>query len=353
MREAIASAPGKINLALRVGELGADGYHPLWTVFEAVSLLDYVHVRTRRAPGISVETVGYRPSAQQLGQAQYSASLTADLGALDMPGADAEHLAVRAARALQPLAAGNWGSSSAGVAITVHKTIPVAGGMAGGSADAAATLVALNDMWGLGLSAQQLLAVGATLGADVPACLLGGLSLGQGRGDQLQPLDTAAGDPLGTPLGGQSGESAAPTQFWALLFPPGGLSTPEVFSQFDALGMGRSQLPGGDLQPPLGEAPDAPGTWSPDNALSNDLAAAALALRPELAALGAKAREAGALDWVVSGSGPTVAALCANADQAAEVAAACTATDPALRTAIACGPVAGAQLQGELPSWCR
>ena len=160
MREVRASAPGKVNLTLRVGAPTPDGYHPLVTVFEALNLRETVTVRTSKAPGVRVETIAYLPDGS-VDEATTRAMADVD---------PQTHLAVRAARVLQRLAAaGPWASTAAGLSIRVDKRVPVAGGMAGGSADAAAALVACNELWELGLGADQLETIGRTLGADVPA----------------------------------------------------------------------------------------------------------------------------------------------------------------------------------------
>lgn len=309
MREAIASAPGKINLRLKVGEQQPDGYHPLVTVFEAVSMREYVVVRTRRAPGISLRDIVCKPGG----------GIDREQSAIMRAIPQEENLTYRAAELLRPLAsAQGWGSTSAGVSLTVYKSLPIAGGMAGGSADAAATLVALNEMWELGLSMDQLLMLGARLGADVPACLLGGLSLGTGRGDKLERLDWQRED------------------WWALAVNAQGLSTPDVFRQFDRMGGGSQSL--------------SAEVYAEDLAsLSNDLTEAALALRPELQAIGERGVELGASEWAVSGSGPTIAFRCDSESIAVVVANAMTTVQGVRMTAVAHGPVCGAQIESGLP----
>lgn len=340
MREVVASAPGKVNLQLRVGHPGPDGYHPLLTVFEAISLREYVVARTRRQPGIVVDTLVYRPPAHD-GAPIFAPDLTRALA--DLPAE--QHLAVRAAKALQPLAAARsaWGATSAGIHLTVHKTIPAAGGMAGGSADAAATLVAVNELWDLGLTGEQLAAVGRTLGADVPACLLGGTSVGVDRGDRLTELP---------PRGAE--------HWWSLALCERGLSTPAVFREFDRLGLGAADLPAwaGAADRLQGPAVDLAAE------IVNDLAEAALSLRRGLARIGEAARAAGALAWMISGSGPTVAALAADRESAQRICAAWlaggteSARDPAAPdfeplggTAVASGPAPGARVEGAAPVW--
>ncbi len=209
MREVRASAPGKVNLTLRVGAPTPDGYHPLVTVFEALNLRETVTVRTSKAPGVRVETIAYLPDGS-VDEATTRAMADVD---------PQTHLAVRAARVLQRLAAaGPWASTAAGLSIRVDKRVPVAGGMAGGSADAAAALVACNELWELGLGADQLETIGRTLGADVPACLAGGIALGTGRGDHMSVL--------------REGEEEG-QHYWVMLLSHEGLSTPSVFREFD------------------------------------------------------------------------------------------------------------------------
>lgn len=302
MREVTASAPGKINLLLRVGRPGADGYHPLVTVFESVDLRETVTVRTVRSPGIQVRTRARSAD----GSVDEAASRQLDA----LP--PERHLAARAARALQRLAsAGPWASTAAGVRLDVDKRVPVAGGMAGGSADAAATLLACNELWGLGLDLGQLERIGRTLGADVPACLVGGIALGTGRGDRmrlLRPGRPGSGDPVsGRPCATSRG--AEGDHVWALALSDMGLATPAVFDELDAAGG-----PGGGwaalAEPDERLTGRLTGPASAlAGALANDLTEPALRLRPDLGETLDAARRAGAVDAVLSGSGPTVAAL--------------------------------------------
>jgi len=382
MREATASAPGKVNLLLRAGRPDADGFHPLVTVFECLDLRETVRVRTSRTPGIRVRTTVRRPDGSTDLQAG------AELDALPTE----RHLAVRAARLLQRLAAtGPWAQTSSGVSIEVDKRVPVAGGMAGGSADAAATLVACNELWGLGLDGERLQALGRTLGADVPACLVGGIALGTGRGDHMTllrpgadagpngvtpmdeggpvlPLTVEPGDPAGPTDGATPGEPTAPTEpadssepadptdrgvptpapwshHWVLAVADRGLSTPEVFAALDAAGG-----PGGRWAPlpDLGDDERARLTGPADQlagALVNDLTEAALQLRPALAHTVEVAREVGALGVVLSGSGPTVAALARGAGHARALAEAWRGTPGVAEVLTTRGPAAGAHLE--------
>ena len=321
MREVRASAPGKVNLTLRVGPPNPDGYHPLVTVFEALSLRETVTVRTSKTPRVRVETTAYLPDGR------VDEATTAAMADLD-PGS---HLAVRAARILQRLAAaGPWASTAAGVSIRVDKRVPVAGGMAGGSADAAAALVACNQLWDLGLGADQLQAIGRSLGADVPACLVGGIALGTGRGDRMRVL-----------ADGEAGDTSA--HHWVMLLAHEGLSTPEVFREFDRVDAACAP---GLVEPTPGETRalrSGPEELGPR--LVNDLQAPALRLRPELARTMEAARRAGALAVTLSGSGPTVAALARDAEHAHDLARALEAEDTVARAMCASGPAHGAVVE--------
>ena len=322
MREVRASAPGKVNLTLRVGAPTPDGYHPLVTVFEALNLRETVTVRTSKTPGVRVETIAYLPDGS------VDEATTRAMADLD----PATHLAVRAARVLQRLAAaGPWASTAAGLSIRVDKRVPVAGGMAGGSADAAAALVACNELWDLGLGDEQLHAIGRSLGADVPACLAGGIALGTGRGDHMSVL--REGDEAG----------AEYQHHWVMLLAHEGLSTPSVFREFDRVdAVGAPAL----AEPtPEEVAALCAGPESLRHCLVNDLQAPALRLRPELADTIASAKEAGALAVTLSGSGPTVAALARDAEHARALAA--TLSDaPTVASAIPThGPACGARIE--------
>lgn len=322
MREVRASAPGKVNLTLRVGAPTPDGYHPLVTVFEALNLRETVTVRTSKTPGVRVETIAYLPDGS-VDEATTRAMADVD---------PATHLAVRAARVLQRLAAaGPWASTAAGLSIRVDKRVPVAGGMAGGSADAAAALVACNELWDLGLGDEQLHAIGRSLGADVPACLAGGIALGTGRGDHMSVL--REGDEAG----------AEYQHHWVMLLAYEGLSTPSVFREFDrvdAAGAPALAEPTPEEVAALcGEAEEL------SHCLVNDLQAPALRLRPELADTIASAKEAGALAVTLSGSGPTVAALARDAEHARALAATLSETPTVARAIPTHGPACGARIE--------
>lgn len=287
-------APAKVNLHLGVGRPRPDGYHPLSTVYQAIGLYDDVTATDADAWSVTVVAAG-----------------EVDVG--DVP-LDDTNLAVRAGRAL----AAHHGLDRA-AALTVHKGVPVAGGLAGGSADAAATLVALDRLWDLGTTDDDLLALAASLGSDVPFALLGGTAHGTGRGEVVEPVaDTGS-------------------WWWVVLPNKRGLSTPQVYAAFDRLDLG------GDLVDPdpllAALAAGDPAALGP--LLHNDLQPAALDLRPDLAETGQAVAEAGAVP-LLSGSGPTWLGLCRDVAHAREAAEVLRATG---RTVLlAPGPVAGSHL---------
>lgn len=290
MSEVRVRAPGKINLALAVGG-PAGGYHPLATVFHAVNL--YEDLRATPAADLTLRITGR--------------------GA-HLP-VDERNLAVRAAELLRRRT-----GTRAGAALELTKSVPVAGGMAGGSADAAAALVACNALWDTGLTPGELAALGAELGSDVPFCLLGGTALGEGRGEVLAPL------PVGDTL------------HWVIAVQDAGLSTPEVFACYDDL-VPRPPAPAvpTGLLAALADA-DALAVGAH---LHNDLQLAALELRPELGDVLAAFDRAGALGTIVSGSGPTVVGLAVDAGHAASVASVVAAAEVAAEVLTAAGPAPG------------
>lgn len=294
-----ARAPGKINLALSVGRRRSDGYHPLATVFQAVSV--YEEVRASHATDLTLTVEGPQSA---------------------LVPTDRSNLALRAALAL---------AEATGVEPLAHlhlvKGVPVAGGMAGGSADAAAALLACDALWGTGLSRDELAELAAGLGSDVPFCLLGQTAVGLGRGDLLTPALSR-------------GE-----YHWALAVRHVGLSTPEVFAAFDEI-VGGAAAPDPQADRTLMQALRSGDAVAVGHALVNDLQTAALELAPDLAETLAVAQDAGALGVVVSGSGPTVAALARSRQHALAVAAAMTAAGVADDVLCAVGPVAGARVTG-------
>lgn len=286
-RTVTVRAPAKVNLHLGVGAPRADGFHPLATVYQAVGLYDDVTVSAWDDWTVRVLLEG--PLVEQPERADPTTGLAAQL--------ERDNIAERAGRLL----AAHHGIEAA-AAITIRKSIPVAGGMAGGSADAAATLVALDRLWDLGTADEDLLDLAARLGSDVPFALLGGTASGTGRGEVVEPLlDRGA-------------------WWWVVIGNERGLSTPAVYGAFDA------RHPTGDVpDPALPTAlPAALADGDPvmlAALLDNHLQAAALDVRPDLAATLDAGLDAGALQVLLSGSGPTVLALCSDADHAREVTA--------------------------------
>jgi 4-diphosphocytidyl-2-C-methyl-D-erythritol kinase len=295
--------PAKINLQLAVGPVRADGYHPLVTVFHAVSLFDEVTVQPADAMRLSVTGED-----------------------ADAVPADESNLAWRAADALAQAA----DVRARGVRIEIRKRIPAAAGLAGGSADAAATLVACNELWRIGLPQRALGEVAAELGSDVPFSLVGGTAVGRGRGEQLTPALVAGG------------------YHWALAFAHSGLSTAKVYATCDRLRAARAKVAGQPLaaDPELStELMTALRSGDPSRVgplLSNDLQPAALSLRPALRRTLAAGQEHGALGAMVSGSGPTCAFLARDADHARDLAVALTGSGVCRTAMRASGPVPGA-----------
>ncbi|MZF90719.1 4-(cytidine 5'-diphospho)-2-C-methyl-D-erythritol kinase [Streptomyces sp. SID5643] len=291
--------PAKVNVQLAVGAARPDGFHDLANVFLAVGLYDEITV----TPADELRVTCEGPDADQV-------------------PLDRTNLAARAAVAL----AERYGRTP-GVHIHITKDIPVAGGMAGGSADGAGALVACDALWETGASRDELLEICAELGSDVPFSLVGGAALGIGRGEQLTPLE----------VGG--------TFHWVFAMAGRGLSTPAVFREFDRLGEGT------DIPEPVasGELLAALAKGDPDAlaaAVSNDLQPAALSLFPELADTLAAGRAAGALTALVSGSGPTTAFLARDPESAATVARALLASGTCRTVRTASGPAPGATIAG-------
>jgi 4-diphosphocytidyl-2-C-methyl-D-erythritol kinase len=295
--------PAKINLQLAVGPPRPDGYHGLVTVFHAVSLFDDVTVAPAEADTVMVTGEG--------------AGLVPE---------DGDNLALRAVRVLRQAVAQRRDTAGiGGVAVTIAKRIPVAGGMAGGSADAAAALVACNQLWGTGLSKGELCAVGSQVGSDVAFAVLGETAIGRGRGELLTPVQAAAGA----------------TYHWVLALADGHLSTPKVFRELDRQRQGR-KVAEPDLSKDLMQALNAGDPQWLGAALTNDLQEPALTLFPALRKTLAAGIEAGALGALVSGSGPTCFFLAATADQATALANALESAGVSRAVTSATGPAPGA-----------
>ncbi|MCX6483601.1 MAG: 4-(cytidine 5'-diphospho)-2-C-methyl-D-erythritol kinase [Mycobacterium sp.] len=289
--------PGKVNLYLGVGDLRADGYHELTTVFHAVSLADDITVRA--ADILSLQVHGE--------------------GADEVP-TDDRNLAWQAAE----LMAEHVGRAP-DVEITIDKSIPVAGGMAGGSADAAAVLVGINALWELGVPRRDLHAIAARLGSDVPFALHGGTALGTGRGEELTTV------------------LARNTFHWVLAFGAGGLSTAAVYAEIDRLRAAGEPPQLLDPEPLLTALSSGdPHELAP--LLGNDLQPASLSLEPNLRRTLRAGNEAGALAGIVSGSGPTCAFLCTSAEAAVQVSAELAGAGVCRTVRVASGPVNGARV---------
>ena len=292
--------PAKVNLQLSVGPRESDGFHNLVSVFQAISIFDDVTVsKSHAGSGVTISVTGEHTHG--------------------VPE-DHSNLAVKAA-----LLVGSKFDFAVDVHIEVKKSIPVAGGMAGGSADAAATLIAMDSLFQLEMSREELHTMGSELGSDVPFMISGGTAIGQGRGDQL----TAA--------------LSRGTYHWVLALSSVGLSTPAVYTECDRM---RSEL---DIAAPQVSdvlmqsllAADAEGVGK---ALTNDLQNAACSLRPALSLVLEVGRDYGALGAVVSGSGPTVAFLVADEDAGLDLAVALTASGVVGSVTRAHGPVHGAKI---------
>jgi 4-diphosphocytidyl-2-C-methyl-D-erythritol kinase len=293
-------AAAKINLHLGVGAPRDDGFHPLTTVYQAVGLCDDLTASEMPEPG-------------------WELALTAAdwVDGSGVPG-DEGNIVYQAAAAL----AAHHGREVTG-RVVIDKSIPVAGGLAGGSADAAAALVALDRLWGVHTSDDDLLRIAGELGSDVPFALLGGTALGSGRGEIVEPLTDAG------------------TWWWVLVPSHDGLSTPEVYRHFDELRPDASPIPS-----PADGVIAAVAAGEPlvlARALHNDLQEAAIDLRPDLGELIVRGESEGALRGIVSGSGPTCAFLCGSPDEARAVAGGLQGADET-RVLVVNGAVAGAHV---------
>ena len=353
MTAVTARAPAKVNLQLAVGPARANGYHDVVTVYHAVSLFDEVTVAAADQDSVTVTGEG-----------------------ADSVPADGTNLAAQAVAALLR-AVGPGARDSPGLAIRISKRIPVAAGLAGGSADAAAALVACNELWRTGLSQAELGELAATVGSDVAFGLVGGTAIGVGRGERVTPA------------------LAAGTYHWVLAFAVGGLSTAEVYAACDRIratrggqnapraatasagtGPGRAAgkqagvatQAGAAVKPPARQRASRSGITGPpvlDNRLmsalrsgnpaevgpllANDLQQAAISLRPELRRTLAAGMEHGALAAIVSGSGPTCAYLARDARHAAALAVSLAGSGVCRTVVHVAGPVPGAGVTGIAP----
>lgn len=297
MTSVTVRAPAKVNLQLSVGPLRDDGYHDLANVFHAVSLFDEVIA----APAEQLEVF-----------------VTGD--SIEGVPTGPDNLAARAARLL----ADRIGVIPA-VELRIRKAIPVAGGMAGGSADAAAALVACNELWNADLGREELLDIAAQLGSDVPFSLIGGTAIGMGRGERLTPALVRG------------------RFYWVFALAEGGLSTPAVYNECDRLRAAFDEKVGWPhASEQLMSALATGDAVALGHTLHNDLQPAALALRPSLRRTLNAGRDMGALGSIVSGSGPTCAFLCESEGHALDLAVGISGLGVARSIQRAYGPVPGA-----------
>ena len=350
--------PSKVNLFLRITGVRSDGYHELVTVLQTLSIHDTVVAELDRS-GVSAH-----PAARRFMELAFTAD-----GHGGVP-LDGSNLAVRAARCLMdhlgigtavPVPSGDGVPAARGVPrrpsrddghradgrsptgpcavpdpsevpaaaptgtpvtrLHLTKRIPVAAGMAGGSADAAAALVALNHLWQADLDRDELRALAARLGSDVPFCVGGGTALATGTG-------VATAQVL-----------ARGTYHWVVGVTEQPLSTPQVYRAFDEVGLVSDVEPDAVLQALRTGDDEALGA-----ALHNDLEVAAFHLRPELVARRDAMLSAGALGAIVSGSGPTGVALARSAQHALQISA---EVEQAFdRVEIALSPAGGPEIAG-------
>ena len=290
-------APAKVNLQLSVGPKEADGYHQVVTVFQAVSLMDVIKISESDQFGISIK-------------GDYTTGVPLDQSNLIF-------------KAVQLMS--EKFDTSTSLDFEINKSIPVAGGMAGGSADAAASLLGIDQLYGLGLTKDELAEVAREIGSDVPFMLHGGTAVGRGRGDEITPALSRG------------------TYHWVIAVSSSGLSTPAVYGECDRLRTGL------DIKVPTLNDELLQSLLSGDSvrvgkSLNNDLQAAACSLRPALRLILDTGQEYGALGGIVSGSGPSVAFLVADEDHSLDLAVALTSSGVVGSVARAQGPVPGAKV---------
>jgi 4-diphosphocytidyl-2-C-methyl-D-erythritol kinase len=292
--------PAKVNLQLSVGPLGNDGFHEVTTVFQAISLFDDVTVATApEGDGINISITGQTSSGVPT---------------------DSSNLAVKAAE----LMIKNYDLPS-DLIIKLKKEIPVAGGMAGGSADAAGVIVGLDSLFELGLSRDEMEIVGSKIGSDVPFSICGGVAIGTGRGDQITPALSKG------------------SYNWVLALSGQGLSTPSVYQECDRLREGLS-ISAPLVSEPLMQALRAGDAKALGKALTNELQPAACSLRPALRLVLDVGIDYGALGGIVSGSGPTVAFLVSDDEHAMDLTVALSASGVVSSVVRAIGPAHGARI---------
>lgn len=289
--------PAKVNLQLVVGAERSDGFHDVATVYQAVSVFDDITALPGDHLTVSIEGEG------------------ADV----VPTDDSNLVLVAAHRLAEHL------GIEPHAHLHVHKSIPVAAGMAGGSADAAGALLALDRLWEARLERDELVEIAAAIGSDVPFALVGHTAMGLGRGEKLTPV------------------LARGHFHWVFAFADEGLPTPAVYAELDRLRAG-SVLPEPRVSDPLMSALRAGDAVLLGSALANDLQRAAVSLRPGLAMTLDVGDEYGALGTVVSGSGPTCAFLARDEEHALDLAVALTASGTCRTVTSGVGPVGGARV---------
>ena len=299
-RGVTARVPAKVNLQLSVGPLGSDGFHEVTTVFQAISLFDDVTVATTDSnDGIKISIRGQTSNGVPV---------------------DNSNLAVKAAQ----LMIENYDLPK-DLSIKLKKEIPVAGGMAGGSADAAGVIVGLDSLFELGLSRDEMESVGSKIGSDVPFSICGGVAIGTGRGDQITPA------------------LAKGNYNWVLALSGQGLSTPAVYQECDRLREGLS-IAAPVVSEQLMQALRAGDAKALGKALTNELQPAACSLRPALRLVLDVGVDYGALGGIVSGSGPTVAFLVSDDDHAMDLTVALSSSGVVSSVVRASGPTNGARI---------
>jgi 4-diphosphocytidyl-2-C-methyl-D-erythritol kinase len=298
MRKSVeVQVPAKVNLQLSVGPKEADGYHEVVTVFQAISLFD--NLRISRSDQFDITLEGDFTNGVPVDQSNLVAKaveLMADKFEIDR-----------------------------NLSIEINKSIPVAGGMAGGSADAAATLLGIDQLFGLSLSKDELGEVARKLGSDVPFMLHGGTAVGRGHGDEITPALSRG------------------NYHWVIALSSNGLATPAVYGECDRLRTGLD-IKAPSINDELLQALLSGDSVRVGRALNNDLQAAAISLRPALRLILDTGQEYGALGGIVSGSGPSVAFLVADEDHSLDLAVALTSSGVVGSVARAQGPVTGAKV---------
>lgn len=305
-RSVTGRAPGKINVSFECGDPREDGFHPVATLYLAVGLDEQV-------------TALYRADGEITAELDDASTIAVDRETFPV-GVD--NLAVKAALALREAT-----GVRAGADLRILKRVPVAGGMGGGSADAAAALVACNALWGTHLTRQDLASIAARLGSDVPFALYGGAAVGLGRGEDLAPV----------PLRSES--------HWVLIPASYGLSTPKVYGELDR----QRERAGLSFPAPKEVSPEVLHALLEGDphklaaSVHNDLTPASIALAPELAHVIERAEDAGALKAIVSGSGPTLACIARSSAHAERISMQ-VRDELDVQTIVVSAPAAGASI---------